>query len=141
MISGGSVAIERRHRVEDAVRTDLAGVVVEHAHAGLDAGAHHERLAPEVVEADLLERADQRRHGAGEDGGVDAAGLDAAALHQATQQDAVLVRQVLLVGGNAERRRELVTIEDADGDGRVPDVDRQQATRVEVGLCHGTAPS
>ncbi len=50
------------HRVDDPVGADLARVLVQDRHAGLDAGADDQRLDVEVPAAELLEGR-QRRAG------------------------------------------------------------------------------
>jgi hypothetical protein len=48
-------------RVDDAVRADLARVLVAHRHAGADARADHQGGAIEELRADAFEDGQQRR--------------------------------------------------------------------------------
>ena len=118
--------LEAGHRVDDPIGADLARVLVEDAHPRLDAGADHQRLAPEGG-------AHEPRHGvgeggdhAGDDGVIDAAEIDAAEREHLPNQHGVLVGGARSRALAADVVQEAGALEDPEADVGVADVDDEE---------------
>ena len=77
------VTFDRRDRVRDPVRPDLARVVVADRHAGLDARPELEQLDLRVLLREVLVRAVQLRHGRGQRDPLDRGQLEKAPVERA----------------------------------------------------------
>ncbi len=117
----GAVALLGRDRVHDAVRADLARIVVANRDAGLDARADDEQRGVRPLPCERLPLADQHRDGRGK-----ADPVDVVEVEQAAQQDAELVGGRGALGGQPPVVRQLGVRVQTERGLRVADVDGEE---------------
>src|SRR5206468_3379472 len=117
-----AVQLENSGGVDDAVRSYLLGVFVLHVYSGLCACADDEGRPAEVFTTRLFEGGGQRGHNTSQGNAVDLVRADLGMPEKIDKQDAVLVRQALLIGGQPPARTERLAVVQADGDLGVSDV-------------------
>ena len=122
-------ALEGRHRVHDAVGSDVARVIVDDADPGLGPGPDHQGHLAHRVTDRLGHHVGERRHDAGDDRGVDPARVRRPEREQLVQEHAVLV------GGARVHRREAKGLDQlaariqTEDDVGISDVDGEQHGR------------
>ena len=120
------VTLERRDRVDDPVRPELARVVGEDLDAALDPGLDLERNMSKCSFDQLDHRLVQLRHDAPHDRGGHALARDPVHREQRMQTDAVLVGGASAGALHAELMEELRAVEEAEDDVGVADVDDEE---------------
>src|SRR5262249_19768273 len=116
----------RRHRVHDAIRPDLARVLVEDGHARPDPRADDERLPRERAAHELGHRVGERGHDAREDGAVDEPMIHAAQREHLPNEHRILGGRARAGALAAHVMQERGPVEHAEARVRVPDVDDEE---------------
>ncbi len=91
--------VEGTDGIGDAIGTDLAGVVVEDRHAGLDAGAEHHRLDVEVAVDHAADRRGHPRHTRRHGDARDVGPVEIDLIEDRLEHDRVLVGGAVVHGG------------------------------------------
>ncbi|CDN41104.1 hypothetical protein BN871_AB_01020 [Paenibacillus sp. P22] len=118
-----AVFLDAGDRIHDAVRSDLARILVPDVEARLDAGTDDERGVPKVVDRQLLQRPHERRHDRRDDDSVDGIDGNAGELEEVVHHHAVLVARRRAVGAHAPVMEQLLSAVDAEHDIRIAYVD------------------
>ena len=129
--AGAARPLVGRDGVDDAVGTDLPGVVVQDRHARPDAGADEQRGLSEELPPELVDGLVDGRHDARDDDAGDLGLRVARGLEEPQEEDAILVGGALTVGAQPPVPLEAVALVRADDGVGVSDVDGEE---------HGVSP-
>ena len=111
------------HRIGDAVSTHIPWIVVQNGKAGADPGGHNQRVDAEEGPANFLKNQGQRWHHAAQASGGDLVCCRTLELQQIGEGGSVLVNQTARVGSHSQRGDQPVSIENAQRDHGIADVD------------------
>ena len=117
--------MQRSHGVDDAVGTELLGVVVLDDEAGLDAGADDDRLGMKILLAEVLQRVQDGRHHRCDDDVVDVLRGQSRVCEQLVDDHAVFVGGFVLIRLHTPVLHQPVAVVDAQHDIRISYVECQ----------------
>jgi hypothetical protein len=116
-----------RRRVDDPIGAHVARWVVEHGHPRTHPGPDDERLAAQMLAAELLHHRRERRYDAGDRRPVEMVVRHTGPSEEAAHQDPVLVLGLIPPCREPPLATQLDALKQADDRVRVADVDHENA--------------